>query len=570
MDAFSNPKYRMVVGACGSQMGKTEIQFNILGHRFDDGPYVPALFIGATEKMVRSISKDRFQKMVNSTPALKRKLDKTKAGNNIMEKYFGGVRFGFAWAGSPTELASHPAGLVLVDEVDRMATDVGNEGDPILLARARTKNYSDSKIGVFSTPTIENQSAIWRHWESGTMGKWEWPCPECGEYFIPEFKLLWWPKDSTPGEIMRDARLNCPHCGTQIENRHKERMNQAGRYLYHVERGGEIEVAGNEPPDNPIASYWVSGLCSPWQSFGDVAVLMHESLRSKNQATIQSAINTYLGELYRDSGDSPDPNDLVKWIEPYKPYSKPEGVQLITMGVDVQKDGLYFVTWGWGFNSELWRLSAGWIPGETELDEVWQQLSIEMGREYGEGGYIDRVMVDSGFKPGGGNTPDHMVYKFCRQHYGKAFPAKGQASMDKSYKQNKIDITLSGKTLRGGLSLFHINTHYYKTFIYGRIRWPEEQADQPGRMHLDQTTDLDFMQQMTAEELMILPSGKPKWQLTGENHYLDCTVYAAAAASSLYVHNLQPLKGQQPEKAAKSAKKPEKFIPRPKKGWINR
>ena len=154
MDAFSDPRYRQITGVCGSQMGKTEAQFCILGHRFDDGPYVPALFIGATEKMVRSISKDRFQKMVHSSRGLSAKLERGRR-EGIMEKFFSGVRFGFAWAGSPTELASHPAGLVLVDEIDRFQMDVGAEGDPIMLAMARTKNYSNAKIGLFSTPTVE-------------------------------------------------------------------------------------------------------------------------------------------------------------------------------------------------------------------------------------------------------------------------------------------------------------------------------------------------------------------------------------------------------------------------------
>lgn len=568
MDAFSDPKYRMIVGACGSQMGKTECQFNIIGHRFDDGPYVPALFIGATEKMVRSISKDRFNKMVKSTPSLDHKLDKSKAGNNIMEKFFAGVRFGFAWAGSPTELASHPAGLVLVDEVDRFSLDVGNEGDPILLARARTKNYSDSKIGVFSTPTIENRSAIWRHWESGTMGKWEWPCPECGQYFVPYFKHLWWPDDVQPGAILTDARLNCPHCGVQIENRHKEKMNAQGRYLFHIMQDGQPFPVGNTPPDNPIASYWVSGLCSPWQSFGDVAVLMHEALTSKNQATIQSALNTYCGELYKEAGDAPAPDDIQRWLEPYKPYTVPEGVQIITCGVDVQKDGLFFTTWGWGYNSELWKLAHGWIPGETDFDAVWVELTTELDRDY-EGQRIDRMFIDSGFRPGSHtNTPDHMVYKFCRQHLNRAFPVKGQQTMEKAFKQSKIDITLSGRTLKGGLSLYHVNTHYFKTFLYGRIRWPDDQTDQPGRMHLDQSTDQDFMAQMISEELIILPSGKPKWEMTGPNHYLDCSVYAACAASSLHVHNLPELK--RTAKTPKSANSQKSFINRPKNAWIRR
>ena len=91
MEAFSNPDYKMIVGACGAQMGKTECQLNILAHRFDDGPYVPALFIGPTEKNVRSISKDRFTKMITTCKSLYAKLEKGTR-NNLLEKYIAGVR----------------------------------------------------------------------------------------------------------------------------------------------------------------------------------------------------------------------------------------------------------------------------------------------------------------------------------------------------------------------------------------------------------------------------------------------------------------------------------------------
>ena len=66
--AFSDPRYTTIVGVMGAQMSKTELLLNVLGHRFTDGPYVPALDIGPTEKQVRSMSNDRVMKMLRSTP----------------------------------------------------------------------------------------------------------------------------------------------------------------------------------------------------------------------------------------------------------------------------------------------------------------------------------------------------------------------------------------------------------------------------------------------------------------------------------------------------------------------
>jgi hypothetical protein len=68
-----------------------------------------------------------------------------------------------------------------------------------------------------------------------------------------------------------------------------------------------------------------------------------------------------------------------------------------------------------------------------------------------------------------------MVYTFCRQHGGLAFPVKGRDTMDRSYKQSQIDVTQGGKLIKNGLRLYHVNTHYFKTFLskslpgHGRI-----------------------------------------------------------------------------------------------------
>lgn len=549
MDAFSVGRYKMVVMVCGSQMGKTEVLFNVLGHRFVDGPYVPALLIAPTEKMVRSMSKDRFSKMVNSTPALKARLE-TGQRDNLLEKYFAGVRLGFGWAGSATELAGHPAGLVLVDEVDRMVTDVGSEGDPVSLAAARTKNYAGSKIGVCSTPTVEGASAIESHYQSGTMGRWEWPCPHCNEYFIPQFDLLTWTKagDHSTVEDALTAGLTCPHCGALIENKYKQGMNAQGRYHFHTKQGDEIVSFGLEPPLNSTASFWVSGLCSPWVTWPEMAAKWIAANNSGENARRQTVINTEFGEWWALDGDRPEASEVQRLIEDYEPLSVPAAVQLITMGVDVQRNGLYYTIWGWSYNSGSHLLDYGFIGGDTAYDDVWLRLT-RIREAPIDGQRIQSTFIDSGFRPGDtAVVSDHMVYKYCRQFAGQAYPVKGRDTMDAPYKVTKIDVTLSGRLIRQGLRLYSVNTHYFKEFIYSRIRFPEAAEGQPGGMQLHRETGPEFCRQLVSEELVIKPSGRFVWVRKHDNHYLDCTVYAACAAASMGVGQLRDI-SQDTEKA---------------------
>jgi phage terminase large subunit GpA-like protein len=260
----------------------------------------------------------------------------------------------------------------------------------------------------------------------------------------------------------------------------------------------------------------------------------------------------------------------MRLVDDYPAGEVPRGVQLITYGVDVQKDGLFLSVWGWGHNSESWKLYHGFLGGQTEYSNVWLLLTRQLERDWA-GRRVDRCFIDSGYRPGDtDNVPDHMVYTFCRQHGGLAFPVKGRDTMDRSYKQSQIDVTQGGKLIKNGLRLYHVNTHYFKTFLYGRIRWPDDMMEQPGRMHLDRDTDADFCAQMVSEELLVKPSGRQFWKRKGPNHYLDTAVYAACAAASLGVHTLQPLPPDGEELQPTPTKSTEGFVNAPKKGWIKR
>jgi len=553
----------MVVVVCASQVGKTEALLNVIGHRFTDGPYVPAIYVGPTEKQVRSMSKDRVDKMLRSTPAL---WDRTERGHRYgsFEKFIAGIRLGFAWAGSPTELSSHPAGLIVVDERDRMEASTGDEGDPVSLARARTKNYPQKKIIVCSTPTLEGASPIWSLWEEGTMQMWVWPCLHCGVFFVPQISLLTWPKkdsdgrDLMPDDMAAKAAVVCPKCGGIHESRDKMRLNALGRYLPH-RRLDERErsektvlshyVQCESVPDRATASFWISGLASPWATFEQIAKVLIDAYRSGEPERLQAEVNTWGGELFRIKGDAPAWEEVSANRQEYRPQFVMPGVQKLTLGADVQRDGVYYVVRGWGINSESWLIEHGYLAGETEHEAVWQSLAQVITAEI-NGRRVDRVFIDSGYRPGDiHRRPDHAVYTFSRRFPGVVYPTKGQETMDTPYLFRAIDYTAGGTLIKGGVKLCHINTDYFKRWIHARVRWPQ---GQPGGWHLHAETTEDYCRQIVSEELVLKASGRATWiRRNRQNHYLDAEVNATAAGYSLNVHKLAPLPEQSPQNPPK-------------------
>ena len=99
----------------------------------------------------------------------------------------------------------------------------------------------------------------------------------------------------------------------------KDPMNAGGVY---VAPGQQITADGEvtgDPPQAETASYWVSGLCSPFQSFGDRAARYVEAVQSGDPEKIQTAINAGFGELWAPSGgDAPAWSEVAECKLPYK------------------------------------------------------------------------------------------------------------------------------------------------------------------------------------------------------------------------------------------------------------
>ena len=367
--AAVNPKYKRIVLVMSAQSAKTECLLNIVGHRLDDDP-APVLMVYPSQRLATSVSKSRLMPMIRSSASLLAKLDTRKTANALTEKYIGGMRLGLAWSGSATELSSHPAALIIIDELDRMS-DVTDEGDVVTLAEQRSTTYSDAKIIIASTPTIEGASPIWSLYLQGTQHVWTVPCPQCSLYFAPCFDLLQWDPKATPAQAKRSARLECPNCHTMIEDKHRNSMNTMGKF----EARGDVE--------SDTASFWVSGLMSPWRSWGQAAASWVEAARSREPGRLQAVRNTVFGELWQMEGEAPAAAKVEELRGGYRFDEVPAAVRVLTAGVDVQADRLVYVIRGWAESQTSWLIRHGELYGDTLLENVWSDLSMLLQAEYG-------------------------------------------------------------------------------------------------------------------------------------------------------------------------------------------
>jgi len=560
-------RFRRVIVVMAVQMGKTGGLLNVIGQRLDDDP-VPMLYIGPTKSMVDGMIEPQVMSMLRSAPSLWEKTDTSRRARKL-SKLIGGISLRLAWAGSPTELASAPAHTVLIDEVDKMEPIPG-EGDPVTLAEARTTNYVGGRIIITSTPTEGNidverneltgidhwkiaekedlHSPIWSLWQSGTRHEWAVPCPHYSEYFIPRFRLLDWGEAKTPKAVEKATRMQCPACAALIEDQFREQMNAAGVFLAPGQKVVDGEVVG-ELPENDTASFWVSGLMSPWRSWGERAADWIRAVRTGDQEKIHGAINTLFGEPYSFKGEAPPPDTVRKCIAEYRLLEVPANVLALTCFVDVQKTRLVFAVRGWGKGMESWLIDCGEIWGETDQQLIWEQLTEQvLQREYAA--FRIRLMgIDSGFRPGDKwRRPDNIIYEYCMQHRGIVIPTKGRERLIKPLSPSLIDVTMRGKLYKQGVQLWHLDTDYFKTWLMSRMTWPEGQV---GRWWVPQDVSDDYCSQVTAETRVAKPSGAAVWiKVRPQNHFLDCEAGNVALAQILGFHRRLSASAAKPNEVA--------------------
>lgn len=530
MNAWTDPKIRHIVMVAASQVGKSEFLNNCIGYVIDQDPG-SILFVHPTTIDAKEYSKLRIAPMIRDCPTLRKKVSDPKSrdsGNTILQKTYPGGILTMCGSTEAHALASKPIRYVLGDERDRWALSAGNEGDPWDLAMARQTTFYNAKSGEVSTPTVKNASAIEAAYATGTMERWKSRCPHCGEYHEIQWADIRFEHDEIiiAGKKtykVRSVCYACPGCGcisTEAEMKRAPARWEA---------------------DNPAAyeqgtrSFWLNAFVSQWASWESIILKYLNAIGSTRK--MQVVYNTCFGELWEDRGDLEDEDSLMARREEY-PAELPEGVLVLTAGVDTQDDRMEYEIVGHGHFGETWGIEKGIVMGRPDDDAVWAQLDeLVFDRvlrfENGVGLKMSMSFVDEG----GHFTQE--VRMQCRARLGKkVFCIKGMPGSDKPYtappKKQKIIIK---QTAVGTCWQYQIGVDSGKEVIMDNLR-----VQTPGAKycHFPKRDDYGsgYFTGLLSEVKVYDPNKKQPWQwkkIPGHerNEALDCRNYALAAFKTL-------------------------------------
>ena len=541
MRAFADPSVDVVVAIMRRQRGKTELAMNCLGWMWDTCP-APSLWIMPKENLARSFASDRVKKMFATVPGLAERTYEKREGS--LEKFVGTVRFGIGWAGSRTETASHPSKYSVIDERSRMTEDIGGEGDPVRIVQAGGGMFAGGTTVVVSSPTEEGICPTFDWWAQGTRQRWCWRCPECGEWFVPCLETAHYPEKASFETIRAEAYIGCPNCEHARRDGELESI-EANYQPATVSDEGVVTLQPGMAVRNSVASYWITGLSDQITHIGRAMEDYARAARSGKEPDLQACVNTVHGELFKVKMERLE----VSAVEARVVHEVDDGqVQLVTVGVDVQRDSLYYVARGWGAYATSWGLDRGRIIGATDYDTVWLDLARRLDDTF-HGLRPKMVLVDSGHETA-------MVYHQCRLHAAWA-PARGHAVQTRPYYDALVDETVTGRAHKG-LKLWHHCVDTWQQWLQGRLKRP---FGEPGAWYVVGPLDPDYAAQVVNQGVRIR-GGKRQWKALGDrdDHYRDCEILAAIAGDIHGARRLIPQR--EPDPPEPEAPEPDPLVAR--------
>jgi phage terminase large subunit GpA-like protein len=528
MNAFTDPKINRLTLVAASQVGKSEIELNIIGYIIDQDPG-SILYIQPTIDDAKKFSRLRIAPMIRDSKPLRKKVADVRtrdSGNTILQKTFPGGMLTITGSNSASALSSTPARYVIGDERDRWAVSAGTEGDPWGLAEARQTTFYNAKAVEVSTPTIKGSSNIEKGFLEGTQERWCHQCPHCGEYYNIIFHNIRFDDEvkavkRKKHHIVSNVRWCCPGCGcVSTESQMKK---QPAKWI----------AENPEALEKGHRSFWLNAFSSPWVSWLKIITKHQDALGDEERLKV--VFNTLRGELWEEHGDLEDEDTFMARREEYD-AELPDGTLCLTCGVDTQDNRLEYEVVGHGHYGETWGIKKGIINGRPDTPEPWKRLDDLLDHTFyyknGMGLKLSLTCMDEG-----GHFTEE-VYTECKARMHKRiFPIKGYSGPDIPYTgpPTKVKIVINGKVV-GRTWHYKIGVDAGKSKIMSALKMQE-----PGPKYChfpkgeERGYDITYFTGLLSERLAPVKTDKGiKWQwkvIPGHerNEPLDCRNYAMAA-----------------------------------------
>lgn len=497
-------------------------------------------------------SKDEFKPLLRDIPEIRKAIagnpDRKGDHNTLSKKVFYGATLDLKGGKAAANYRAMTKDRVYYDELSGFDPVIENEGDAISIGDVRivTSAYPKSVRG--STPKLKGLCQMEKSLADADKTFYRFvPCPHCGEY-----QRLEWSRIKCDNDDHETTVYICEKNGCIIEYSDYSGMDKKGEWRtlngeWYEEKTQLFYNLNNKRIDPPRhIGIALPGMYSYFQTWRDG---MYGRIKAKEKeangdiSQIMAWTNTYLGEPYEMEGIQASPEILEKRAKKYAYV--PKWANMLTCGVDVQKDRLEYLLVAWGPGEECCCYEFRKLMGDPDKSEVWAELDEVIKREYyhESGGRIKicAAFVDAKDRP-------QRVYNYTRTRGPVVSASMGRSNYGHPVitKPQMVDFDYSGEKIKNGVERWMLGVDTAKVILYKRLEniYPGESY-----IHFNKRLPPRFYTQLTSEKLVIeYKNGVAKYlwvQTRKRNEALDCFNYAYAAAIRAGLQTLTAAKWQQ-------------------------
>jgi len=494
----------------GTQLGLTELANNMLFTYADLYP-CPMLLVLPTETLAMTHASDKLWPSVEKTERLKDKIypRKKDGGSKILDVRFPGGNIKIGYSFTTATFASVSRRIVIKDDLDRWPDDVKGEGNPSDLCNKRTDAFPNRKIYANSSPTRSGTSKIQKEYDNSSMASFKMPCNSCNNFFSFEFDYFKFDYDKEKYMLKGSVSVACPECGTLTDESSKVKMMSSGEWMH-------------EHPEKAHKGYRIPSYYSPFLRWDEIFQEFLDAKKAMKKGDVTSMVvwkNTRDATTWEEEYDVVELNDISSRIEEY-PAEVPDGVFVITAGVDTQDDRYEVEVLGHGKDGETWSIDFNVIQGDPKDKNTESALDAYLQKTFKTENGAEMKIFATAIDTGGHRTK--VVYDFCKKRGARrVYAIKGAKPIDAPLVNKRATTTNLSR-----VQLFAVGVNVAKDDILSKIVIEEPG---PGFMHFPKKPiyNKNYFDQLTAEKRgkdgrWINPSKK-------RNEALDCRVYAIAA-----------------------------------------
>jgi phage terminase large subunit GpA-like protein len=445
LECFGDVDVTDLVLVFGTQTGKTTMVQAGSAWRIANKPQ-PVVWVMPTEGLARSFSETRWLPLFQDSATLRDLIPADRHKFKNLEQHFPRCSLVFVGSNSPANLASRPAGLLLMDEVDKFARETDQETSALFLAENRTKSFVGALRVKTSTPTTPD-GAIWQEYQKGTQEKFLLPCPHCQA----EIELLWeqvrWDQDAKQEDgrwnmarVESTAHYACQSCNAPINDGQKMEMLPAG-----------VWRSTNPAAQRGFRSFHLNSLYAPWRSctFGALAV---KFLRDKDTINgLQDFTNSTMAMPWEQVQTSVGEADVLALRGDYRRGSCPIEPEVVLFGADIGLERQHWVTTAFDQAGNATVLDFGTV---LAIEDLAEPLTRTYTTPAGHQAQPLVGLIDSGYST-------YRVYHFCASVHPRLHPAKGSQAMT-----GRRPITMTPLDEFPGLGLYTYIDHLLKDELY--------------------------------------------------------------------------------------------------------